>query len=441
MKNKRNLFLFFLRILTSALFFIALCLTFAGATGFSAPVGLQLFPAIDRKAWGVVFTLLLLTVLFGRFYCSVLCPLGFLQEFAGFLFRRKARIDANRLKLRYAVAGLTWAAFLGGSVFLISLTDPYSTFGRIAAFIRNPSFLAGGLALGGIILLVIWKQRIFCTSFCPIGTILGLCAKISPFKAVISDRCVKCHRCVSACPAGCINPDDKTLDDERCVRCLKCVAVCPANAIGLKETPSPQKTDLNRRSFLTGSITTATAVTAGLLFARASRQANNPPEQARPICPPGATTLQEFASKCTNCQLCVAGCKGRVLRPRSKRYQTVHLEYGQNYCLYDCNRCCSVCPTGALTALSLKEKRLRRIGLAEFSREKCVGCGLCADVCPKGAIAVTDIDGEDKAVLNADRCIGCGACVAACPLPEKAVSVTAVVIQNRITERTPLKKS
>ena len=434
MKDKKNVTLFLMRIFIAALFFIAIGLTFAGLAGFSAPVGLQLFPAIDRKAWGVVGAILILTVIFGRFYCSVLCPLGFLQELFGFLIRRKVRIDANRLKLRYAVAGLTWAAFLGGNVMLIALSDPYSNFGRITAFIGNPSYLAGGSALTVIIALVVWKQRIFCTSFCPVGTLLGLCAKISPFKTGISDKCIQCRRCISACPAGCINPDDKTLDDERCVRCLKCIAVCPTNAIGLQRTP-PQKTDLNRRSFLTGSITTATAVTAGLLFARSFRRPDASAEQSRPILPPGAGTLQEFASKCTNCRLCVSNCKGKVLRPRSKRYQTVHLEYGRNHCLYDCNRCGSICPTGALTALSLKEKQNRRIGLAEFSREKCVGCGMCADICPKGAIEISEIGGDDKAVLNTEKCIGCGACVSACPLPEKAVSVAAVVIQNRIIEK------
>ncbi len=432
MKNKKDRLPFFLRLFSAALFFIAVCLAFAGFTDFSPAVKTQLFPAIDRKAWGIVVSLILLTVLFGRFYCSVVCPFGLLQDIIAFISRRKARIDTNRPKMRYAAAGLAFASFFAGSAFFIGWLDPYSNFGRIAAFIKNPSYSIGGITLFIIIVFAVWKKRAFCTSFCPVGTLLGLCAKISPFKLHMSDKCVKCRKCVSVCPSGCVDPDNKILDNERCVRCLKCTAVCPVKAIGFEKQPAlPEKTDLSRRGFLTGSLTTAAAVSAGVVFSRRTTAPDKKSEKSRPICPPGTTTAEDFAAKCTNCQLCVAGCAGKVLRPKSKQYQTVHLEYGENYCLYDCHKCSSVCPTGALIPLTLAEKQNRRIGLAQFSTEKCVGCGLCADTCPRNAISITDIDGDEKAVLNAELCIGCGACVQACPLPEKAVHVTAVLIQSQ----------
>ena len=431
MKKKKTTFFLLFRMFLAFLFLAAICMTFAGFQSFSTAVKIQMFPAIDRKAWGIAAGILLFTFLFGRFYCSVVCPLGILQDIFAFILRRKSVSAVNWHKLRYAIAGFAFASFAAGSGFITGLIEPYSFFGRIVAFIKNPLYLAGGISLFVIIMITARQKRMFCTAFCPIGTILGLCAKISPFKMKLSDKCVKCHRCAAACPVGCIAPDSATLDNELCIRCLKCLPVCPTNAIGISAAAEPVETDLSRREFLTGSLTTAAAIGAGVVLARTARTSAFA-DETHPIFPPGATTAQEFFSKCTNCQLCVSACKGKVLRPGTKLFKTVHLEYGENYCLYDCNSCSSVCPMGALTALSLKKKQNRRIGLAEFSRERCVGCGLCADVCPKGAIAVTDIDNEDKAVLNAEKCIGCGTCVSACPLPEKAVRILPVAIQTQL---------
>lgn len=431
MKKKKLPLPYLLRLAAAGIIFAAVCLTFAGFQEFAPSVKGQLLAAFDRKAFIVTGVILLLTVLFGRFYCSVICPFGILQDIIAFAARRKSKPDANRAKLRYAIAGFVLAAAGVGSITAAAWPDPYSNFGRIAAFFKNPHYVAGGIIFALIVLLSVWKKRVFCTSVCPVGTILGLCAKISPFKMRLSDKCVKCGKCVSVCPSGCINPAEKTLDNERCVRCLKCTAFCPVQAVGFKKKEAlPQKTDLSRRGFLTGTFTTAAAVGAGVVFANHINAEETDSQALRPICPPGASTPQEFAAKCTNCQLCVSVCKGKVLRPKSKEYSTVHLEYGKDYCLYDCHACCDVCPTGALASLTLAEKQKRRIAMAQFFKDKCAGCGSCVRKCPRGAVEIKEIDGKRKAVLSAQYCIGCGACVAACPLPEKAVRAVPIVIQS-----------
>lgn len=431
MKKKKLPLPYLLRLVAAGIVFAAVCLTFAGFQEFAPSVKGQLLAAFDRKAFIVTGVILLLTVLFGRFYCSVICPFGILQDIIAFAARRKSKPDANRAKLRYAIAGFVLAAAGVGSITAAAWLDPYSNFGRIAAFFKNPHYVAGSIIFALIVLLSVWKKRVFCTSVCPVGTILGLCAKISPFKMRLSDKCVKCGKCVSVCPSGCINPAEKTLDNERCVRCLKCTAVCPVKAIGFKKRETASvKTDISRRGFLTGTFTTAAAVGAGVVFAGHVNAGTGRSDVRRPICPPGATTPEEFAAKCTNCQLCVSACKGKVLRPKSKEYETVHLEYGDNYCLYECNACSNVCPTGAILPLTLAEKQTRRIAMAQFFKDKCAGCGSCVRKCPRGAVEIKEIDGKRKAVLSAQYCIGCGACVAACPLPEKAVRAVPIVIQS-----------
>lgn len=431
MKKKPLPLPYLLRLIAAAVMFATVCLTFAGFQDFSFSVKSQLTAVFDRKAFAVAGVIFFVTLLFGRFYCSVVCPFGILQDLTAFIARRKSKPDADRKKLRYAVAGFVWAAFCAGGVTAAAWLDPYSCFGRIAAFFKNPHYLAGGATFALIVFSAVWKKRVFCTSVCPVGTILGLCAKIAPFKMRLSEKCVKCGRCAAACPSGCIVPEQKSLDNERCVRCLKCAAVCPVKAVGFtkreKRDADTVKTDLSRRGFLTGTLTTAAAVGAGVAFARTKIE---PADFQRPACPPGAANPEEFAAKCTNCQLCVSACKGKVLRPKSKKYETVHLEYGDNYCLYECNACSGLCPTGALSPLTLAEKQRRRIAMARFFKDKCVGCGLCAGKCPQGAIEIKETDGRRKAVLSAQYCIGCGACVSACPLPDKAVTVVAIVAQG-----------
>lgn len=110
MKKKKLPLPYLLRLAAAGIVFAAVCLTFAGFQEFAPSVKGQLLAAFDRKAFIVTGVILLLTVLFGRFYCSVICPFGILQDIIAFAARRKSKPDANRAKLRYAIAGFVLAA-------------------------------------------------------------------------------------------------------------------------------------------------------------------------------------------------------------------------------------------------------------------------------------------------------------------------------------------
>ena len=216
---------------------------------------------------GLIF-LLVITLLFGRVYCSFLCPLGAMQDFSialsrRFGWRKNHSFQKPRSWLRYSILALTIALALFGSLVLVNLLDPYSVTGRIINHVLEPSFVwlyntaieipkffhiylfqketayIPPLALVitllfffGILLISARYGRLYCNTVCPVGSLLGLISRFSLFKFTLDENhCTECLRCETVCKAGCINPDDKTIDVTRCVACFNCVAGCPQPAI------------------------------------------------------------------------------------------------------------------------------------------------------------------------------------------------------------------
>ena len=159
----------------------------------------------------------------------------------------------------------------------------------------------------------------------------------------------------------------------------------------------------------------------------------------RSVLPPGAGSIDRFAAKCTGCQLCVRNCPQKIIVPAAKGAPgPVSLDLSRGSCAYDCSRCSQVCPTGAIRALPLAEKRRTRIALAEFKPRNCLVfqesavCGQCADACPTKAITLRK-SGAPRPV-NQKLCIGCGACQSICPASPKAMCVGPVDNQTLIAK-------
>ena len=449
-----------IRLTLAIIFFTAITLLFLDFTGtLHAWLGwmakIQFLPALLALNVGVVLLLLLLTLVFGRIYCSVICPLGVMQDVVAWLGKRqkKNRYAYSPAKrwLRYAVLAVFAVAIVAGIGSVVALLAPYSSYGRIAsnllapvygwmnnllahlaeradsyAFYETevwlksmPTFLIAAVSFVAIGLLAWRNGRTYCNTICPVGTLLGFVARWSWLKPVIdADRCVNCKLCARNCKAACIDIAHHRIDYSRCVACMDCLEKCHKGAIVYrhpsrrKPQPATDKApqaarplDDTRRTFLT---TTALAATAAALRAQEKKvdgglaviEDKKQPDRQTRIVPPGAWSARHFARHCTACQLCVSVCPNGVLRPSTDLVQLMQPEmsYERGYCRPECTKCSDVCPAGAIRPITVAEKSAIQIGHAVWIRKNCVPltdgveCGNCARHCPSGAIQMVPSD-------------------------------------------------
>ena len=494
-----------IRIILSLLFFLPILLFFIDFTGklpnqFHALLQIQWIPALLSLDFIILAVLLVLSLLFGRIYCSVICPLGTLQDVLSWkirLFRKKRKYRYSYTKpqnwIRYSILALTVIVFIFGSSFLVLLFDPYSTFGRIISQLFKPLviFANNGLAhlMGktgnysiyevkqlsfiplafGVALLFFYKVtemswnngRSYCNVICPVGTGLGLLSKFSLFRIKFDESsCNQCGSCAMKCKSQCIDSKQMKVDDSRCVSCFNCIGACKKGGISYEyrykkqpvAKPAESKINNSRRTFLltSGAILT----TAALAKPKKLISGNDPIFSRNPIMPPGAGSIEHFSQHCTACQLCVTKCPMQVLKPAALEYgisgiTQPHLVFSTEvFCTYDCNICTTVCPTSALKKLSVPEKKLAQIGVAEFRKDKCIvfsndkDCGACSEHCPTQAVHMIPYkDGLTIPEVTKNLCIGCGACESICPAkPTVAIYVQGLCNQAKAKKPDDAKK-
>ena len=125
-------------------------LDFAGILpfGFHSVTKIQLVPALLALNINVLIILLLLSVVFGRVYCSFICPMGVYQDVVAWIskkFTKKKKYTYSKAKtiLRWTIFGASVISFIFGFNFLVGLLDPYGAYGRIVTHIFRPAYLAG----------------------------------------------------------------------------------------------------------------------------------------------------------------------------------------------------------------------------------------------------------------------------------------------------------
>jgi len=419
---------------------------------------IQFIPAwISHNVLAMVF-LLVCALLFGRVYCSFLCPMGVFQDIAG--KKKGYSCRKNNFILRWSILAISLILFNLGYYHAIGLLDPYSAYGRIATHILKPIYLAMNNVLAyifnhfgnyafyrmeifildifsfivalltfAIIGVLAWKKgRIYCNTICPVGTILGLLNKFSLFKIRInSDKCASCGICEKKCKASCIDSKSKTVDYNQCLNCFKCLNYCNKKAISFSMGKKKQgAVDKSKRKFILTGLTVAIAAPA--VFAQTNKR--------NAISPPGAVSAERLQKHCTSCHLCISKCPSKVLKPAFVEYGVGGLMmpvmyFEKGFCNYDCTICTNICPNNALTPLTVEQKHRLQVGKVVFVPELCVvntkgtSCGACSEHCPTQAVKMVPYkNGLTIPFVDASICVGCGGCEFICPVrPNRAIYV------------------
>jgi len=466
------------------------------SSNFAPLVGhvLQYLPAIIMLA---------ATVLLGRFFCSWVCPLGTTLDITDKLCAGARKLtqvklyDGRRLKI-YLLIVILLAALLGvqmsgwldplsiaprsyilaGHPYLTRLTDglfgmlrgipavhyvtdPVHDALRAALHVnQQPSYVAHWLFALMLLAIVLFGRvlsRYWCRNLCPLGAMLSLSSGWSIFKRRVSDECIECGKCVRACPMGAISADGRITKAGECILCMTCQAVCPTGAITFgTEQPAGQHVpvDITRRGLIAS--VAAGIASVPLMGINVTRRLGSGGEPASVIRPPGARDEAEFLDRCVRCGECMRVCKTNGLQPvwfesGLEGMWTPQLVPRLGYCDRNCTLCGQVCPSQAIKALTLDEKKHLALGKARFNRNACIpwvgwarfrdgldewedaNCAVCEEVCPIPTKAIRfntfkgKVNGEEieirRPYVEEDLCTGCGFCEKVCPIEGSAVKV------------------
>ena len=379
----------------------------------------------------------ILTIIFGRFFCGWVCPFGSLHQFIGYLGSRKKsvaeRIQLNRFRkaqctkyflLIFFLVSATlpvagWASLQSGlldpiclitrSVNLTLLPIVDSITGTISA---TPRFYEGAFLVLAVFFALIFLNllipRFYCRFICPLGALFAILSRFSVWRIGKNTReCSNCKLCELACEGGC-EPASQIKISE-CVLCFNCLDNCKDNVISYQAVPSlageVTSPNVSRRGFILSLASGVFAVPAVRL---AGWLADNWPHKL--IRPPGALSEDEFLKRCIKCGQCMRICPTNVLQPAGMEFgletlwtPVLNNRIGTSGCQLNCTACSYVCPTSAIRPITLSEKLGLgefaeagpiRIGTAFVDRSRCLPwamdkpCIVCQENCPLSPKAI-----------------------------------------------------
>jgi ferredoxin len=459
-------------------------------------VALSTALAAKTWVWSLVFAggILLAAVFIPRGFCGYMCPLGSLIDLFDWsigkrLTRFRVPDDGWWVHMKYyLLAGVLLCSLFGvlvsgyvaaipvitrGFLFLFEPFQTAATRGWHNVPPVNAGHFVSLVLFFGVLALGFLKPRFWCKYVCPSGAVFSVGNLFRVSERKVESSCIHCNKCVEICPFDAIKADYTTRTTD-CTLCQTCGGVCPTQAIKFVERwntvelkvlndPPTHETALGRRGFLSLAAGSGAAVVGALGFTAATKALGASPSgdgAFLPVRPPGSVPEGEFLQMCIRCGECFKACPNNVLQPLAFEQGLVGLwtpavKADWAGCESSCNACGQVCPTGAIRALPLEEKKVARMGLAVVNQQTCLpyagreACQLCVDECVNaGYNAIefirvgTEVDDLGMAVegsgylaplVQAGKCVGCGLCQTRCyginVVEKQLLSTSAIVVE------------
>ena len=388
--------------------------------------------------WPLLWALatVILTIIFGRFFCGWVCPFGSIHHFVGFLGNRKKtpaqKIQLNKYRKPQCIKYLVLVVLLGMAAFpsiratlqtglldpiplltrsvnllLLPIADKTANFISVKGRFYEGAWLIFAIFLSAVLLnLVI--PRFYCRFICPLGALFGVIDRFALWRiGKNQNECSNCKLCEKSCEGGCEPAGSIRISE--CVLCFNCREDCKDEIINYQTQKSLAAEitdpDISRRGFV---LSLASGIFAVPALGLSKKLGSN--WHHKVIRPPGAIAESQFLERCIKCSQCMRICPTNVIQPGGIEGGLENLwtpvlnnRIGSSGCQYNCVACGQVCPTSAIRPITPAEKH----GLGEFAeagpiklgtafvdRNRCLPwamdkpCIVCQENCPTSPKAI-----------------------------------------------------
>jgi polyferredoxin len=388
--------------------------------------------------WPLLWALatIVLTIVFGRFFCGWVCPFGALHHFVGYLGNRRKKtikqIHLNKYRKAQCIKYFILIIFLFMAAFpslaatlqtglldpiplitrsfnllLLPILDRTVNFVSVTARFYEGAWLILAIFLTAVLLnLVI--PRFYCRFVCPLGALFAIISRFAIWRIGKKQKdCINCKLCERACEGACEPAANIRISE--CVLCFNCREECRDDLVVYQTRPSLSgeitNPDVSRRGFVL-------SLAGGIFAVPAIRLSNKLGTnwQHTVIRPPGALPEAEFLKRCIKCGQCMRICPTNVIQPGGIEGGLENLwtpvlnnRIGSSGCQLNCVACGQICPTSAIRPITLAEKHGTgefaergpiKMGTAFFDRNRCLPwamdkpCIVCEENCPVSPKAI-----------------------------------------------------